>query len=359
MAQPVCPLPDSTGPAWPAARLGLGVPPGHSGRAFPSTPALESLWNRFVAVSPAMTEVLGAVLLHAPSRKPLLLVGATGTGKTTVAELVHAASGRSGGCCAHTVGELDPNLERSELLGHERGAFTGATSRRIGWLEEAGVGTLLLDDFHHMRRDTQVLLLRALDRGVFRRLGSMRDILVNCRVIIGFGEPPEALVRQGKLLPELFYRLGFSAILIPALEERREEIGPLALYFLAQAPAETGLGDGPARFAPGVLAMLEAGRYPGNVRELRLIVEGAYERARGEEAIREEHLPAHVRVPPVYRRWGNVANNRRAVQWALGKTGGDVGEAAALLGVHRNTVSALRWGLAAEGGSGSRGADHQ
>lgn len=144
------------------------------------------------------------------ARTPLLLVAATGTGKTTVAELIHSLSGRVGVLTAHTAGEFDRSLERSQIFGHDRGAFTGAAGRHIGVLEEAGDGTLLLDDFHHLRCSTQTLLLRVLDRGAFRRLGGSRDLPLPCRLIIGLAERPDVLVERGRLLAELRFRLGYS-----------------------------------------------------------------------------------------------------------------------------------------------------
>jgi len=160
-----------------------------------------------------MASVYALIHRYARAHTPLLLVGATGTGKTTVAELVHALGGRAGPFVAHTARELDPNLERSQLFGHERGAFTGAGERHVGWLEEAGAGTLLLDDFHHLRRGSQMALLRALDRGAFRPLNARRDLAMRCRLIVGLEDRPEALLGRGRLMAELPYRWsGRSAI---------------------------------------------------------------------------------------------------------------------------------------------------
>jgi hypothetical protein len=223
---------------------------------------LQHVVNCFVAVGPAMAHVYALVQRYAPARTPLLLVGATGTGKTTVAELVHALGGRAGPFVAHTARELDPNLERSQLFGHEKGAFTGAGERHVGWLEEAGAGTLLLDDFHHVRRGSQMALLRALDRGAYRPLNARRDLPMRCRVIVGLEDGPDALLAQGRLIAELRYRLGFCEIGIPPLRERREEIASLAQRFLELCAGETGMPPGPTRFAPDVIPLLECPGVP-------------------------------------------------------------------------------------------------
>ena len=191
------------------------------------SPGLLKLLQGFIATAPAMVDVLERVEWYARANTLVVLVGAPGTGKTTLAELIHAASGRRL-FTTHTAREFDPNLERSQLFGHEAGAFTGAHSRHVGLLEEAADGTLLLDDFHHLRRSTQMLLLRALGAGQFRRVGGSRDLPLCCRVLVGMTRAPDVLVRNRTLIPELRSRLGFSIIRIPRLEERVEDIPLLA-----------------------------------------------------------------------------------------------------------------------------------
>jgi two-component system response regulator GlrR len=305
-------------------------------------PHVKPLVDAFVAVGPAMAYVYALIHRYARARTPLLLLGATGTGKTTVAELAHALSERAGPFVAHTARELDPNLERSQLFGHERGAFTGASDRHVGWLEEAGDGTLLLDDFHHLRRGSQMALLRALDRGAFRPLNARRDLAMRCRVIVGLEDRPEALLEQGRLIAELRYRLGFCEIRLPALTERREEIASLALRFLKRCPNETGVSGGPMRFAPDVIPLLEAGTYPGNVRELKAIVVAAYLNAEGAEKVRIEHLPECARRALTFEPRASHERQRDLVGWALWHSRGNISEAAKLVGAHRNTVARLR-----------------
>jgi two-component system C4-dicarboxylate transport response regulator DctD len=291
----------------------------------------------FVAISPAMAVVLRAVDCYARARTPLVLVGATGTGKTTLAKLIHALSGRSGPFTAHTAGEFDPNLERSQIFGHERGAFTNALSRHLGILEEGGEGTLLLDDFHHVPRSTQTLLLRALDGGAFRRVGGSRDLPVRCRMIIGLAEPPDILVDRGTLLAELRFRLGYSLIRLPPLEERRDDIPTLAQRFLERCPAETG-EPGPGHLTPEVLAVFGAAVWPGNLRQLEMVVRDAYLRARRGAAVRLEHLSDLVSLPARFERRGDPRSNAAAIRAALVTTQGDVAQTARLLHTARSTV---------------------
>lgn len=296
-----------------------------------------TLLDGFVAHSAAMTEVLRGIDCYARARTPVVLVGATGTGKTTVAELIHGLSRRSGMLSAHTAGEFDRGLEQSQVFGHDQGAFTGALGRHVGILEAAGQGTLLLDDFHHLRRSTQTLLLRVLDRGAFRRLGGSRDLPLQCRLIVGLAEPPDVLVQRGTLLAELRHRLGYSIIRLPPLDERRDDIAVLALRFLARCPDETG-DPGPTRFAPEVVAFLQAAEWPGNVRQLAMVVRDAYLRARHRDAVRLEDLSDLVHLPVRFARRGDPAANARAVRLALDVSRGHVGLAAKVLRTSRHTI---------------------
>jgi DNA-binding NtrC family response regulator len=304
-------------------------------------PDSETLLTHFVATTPTMLEVLAGVHRYARAATPVLLVGATGTGKTTVAELLHAASGRSGPFRAHTAGEFDPQLERSQLFGHERGAFTDAVGRHMGVLEESAEGTLLLDDFHHCRHATQTLLLRVLDRGRFRRLGSSRDLPLRCRVVIGLSDPPDQLVQRGVLLEELRFRLGYSVITLPRLVDRREDIPALAYRFLARCPHDTGQ-PGPTCLAPEAAFVLQAADWPGNLRQLAMVIREAYLRAHAAITLGVDHLADLLVLSAPFRRWGDGYANADAVHWALTATRGRVKEAAKLLRAARSTVYTYR-----------------
>jgi DNA-binding NtrC family response regulator len=291
----------------------------------------------FVATSSVMLDVLAQVECYAPARTPIILVGLTGTGKTRTAEVVHELSGRAGPLLSHSAGEFDPHLERSQIFGHARGAFTGAVVRQIGLLESAGDGTLLLDDFHHVTASTQITLLRALDRGAFRALGTTDDRLVRCRLVIGLTETPEALARRGVLLEELRFRLGCSIVLLPSLEQRRDDIPALALTFLSRCPGETGK-MGPHRLAPEVVAVLQAASWPGNLRQLQMVVRDAYLRAGRSEVVRLRHVSSLVSLTNQFLRHGDPTANATAVRLALEATGGSVRDAAKLLHTSRTTI---------------------
>jgi len=300
-----------------------------------------TLIQSFVAHSIAMVDVLRGVDRYARARTPLTLVGASGTGKTALAELIHAVSGRSGAFSAHTAREFDPGLERSQIFGHERGAFTGAVDHRSGVLEEAAEGTLLLDDFHYLRRSTQTLFLRALDRGVFRRLGGSRDLPVRCRVIVGLIEALDTLVERKRLLAELRFRLGYSLIRVPPLAERRDDIPALADHFLRSCPEVTGTA-GPMRFAPAVVSVLQTADWPGNVRQLGMVIREAYLRAQGSPVLRLEHVADLVAWPVRFARRGGAQVNLQAIELALDATHGNVEAAAKLLHTTRSTVYRYR-----------------
>jgi DNA-binding NtrC family response regulator len=291
----------------------------------------------FVAEAPAMIAVLRRMEWYARARTPVMLVGAPGTGKTTVAGLVHALSARRGPLVSCSALELDPELERSQLFGHEVGAFTGARTRHIGLFEEAAGGTLLLDDFHHLRQTTQKVLLRVLDTGGFRRLGASRDLPLDARLVVGLTVDPDFLARRGRLLPELRSRLGYSVIRLPRLEERREDIPHLSQCLLDRCPAETGR-PGPTRIAPDVLAVFQRARWPFNVRGLRMTIREGYLRAAEDAVLGLKHVCDLVAWPERFEARGSASRNTRVIAHALAATGGDAEAAAALVRASRSTV---------------------
>lgn len=309
-----------------------------------------------VALAPATLEALRLITVYAPAETPVVLVGATGTGKSYFARLLHELSGRRGPFEDMGAGELDEHLARDQLFGHRRGGFTGAVGDRLGLIRAAGSGTVLLDDFHLAPRWLQYALLRLFDRGAFKPVGVDRDGVAGCRLVVGIGDDPDRLVAQGELLADLRYRLGHCFVRLPELVQRREEIAAFAHRFLAEAPGRTKVLGGPREFASGVTGLLEAGAWPGNLRDLREAVHRAYVHARGSQRaeIMVEDLPEEARVSIRYDRRGDLDTKLRLVRWALWRTGGHVGRAAELIGAHRNTVGALMERLRIErGGSGA------
>lgn len=302
-----------------------------------------SLLRSAVILSPAMVDAVDMLRRFAPAKTPVVLVGESGTGKTFFARALHEMSGRDGELTYMTAGRLRPGLAESDLYGHVRGSFTGAIKSRPGLFTRAGTGTLLFDDFHLLHRSVQYMLLGPFDTGEYLPVGADRPLPVGCRLVVGMGEHPDALVERKRLLKDLRYRLEHCVVCLPRLEERREEIALLACRFLEQAPIRTGVAGGPTRLAPEVIQALEGAKWPGNLRDLRGAVNRAYEHAgTGSSEVRLENLEAQYQIPLKFERRGDHATQLRVVSWALWKTRDRVRESAKLIGAHANTVGKLR-----------------
>jgi DNA-binding NtrC family response regulator len=306
-------------------------------------PHLLTLVASMVACSSSMIGAIRCARSFAKSGDPIVIVGPTGTGKSRLARQVHLWSGRAGRLAELSARELCGSLAYDQLFGHERGAFTDAVGRHHGVFAEAGAGTVLLDDAHLLDRQSQMLLLRALDTGAYRPLGTDREVPIGSRLIVGTQRALDDLVADDVLLPDLRYRLGFFEIRLDPLAQRREDIGPLAAAFLKGSVGDED--DGPAMsITPDVLAVLEAAPWPGNVRELEYVMRYARWMAQeaGARQLEVEHLPAHLRVGLQFDPLSDRATKERLVAWALRRTNGHVGRAAELIHAHRNTVATLR-----------------
>ncbi len=241
-----------------------------------------------VTQSPLMQAVFRDAAVIAPSETRILITGESGVGKEIVADIVHAWSRRSAGpmvkvnCAA-----IPENLLESELFGHEKGAFTGAVQRRIGRFEEAIGGTIFLDEIGELPSPLQAKLLRIINDGTFRRIGSAHDLKTDARVLAATNRDLESQIAAGKFREDLFYRLNVMEIHIPPLRERPEDILPLATQFIGQFSRQK------PRFSATVAAGLTRYRWPGNVRELRNAMERAALLSRG-EIVLPEHLPARI-----------------------------------------------------------------
>ena len=230
--------------------------------------------RRLLGASQPMRQVMQLIDSAATTRATVLLSGESGTGKELVARAIHESSDRRNeafitlNCAA-----LPPGLIESALLGHERGAFTGAFKRVIGAFERAHGGTILLDEITEMRLDLQAKLLRVLQEQEFERVGGTTPIKVDARVIATTNRGIEEEVGAGRFRQDLYYRIKVLSIALPALRDRREDIPLLAAQFAARAAADLGKRiDG---FSPAATALLEGNDWPGNVRELQHAVERA------------------------------------------------------------------------------------
>jgi two-component system nitrogen regulation response regulator GlnG len=245
-----------------------------------------------VGRSEPMQQVFKLIGQLAASDATALITGESGTGKELVARAIYHHSNRSQQpFLAVNCAAIPEQLLESELFGHERGAFTGATMQRIGKFEQCNHGTLFLDEIGDMTPATQTKILRVLQSGTFERVGGNQPIKVDVRIIAATNKPLEQAVAARQFREDLFYRLNVVRIHIPPLRERREDIRLLVNYFLAKF-AKDQPGQ-PRSVAPGVLKALEKYHWPGNVRELENIVQRALVMSKG-EAILLTDLPAEI-----------------------------------------------------------------
>lgn len=241
-----------------------------------------------VTQSPLMRAVFADVAVIAPAETRVLITGESGVGKEVIADVIHGWSARARGplvkvnCAA-----IPENLLESELFGHEKGSFTGAVQQRIGRFEEAHGGTIFLDEIAELPPPLQAKLLRIINDGTFRRIGSGRDLRSDARVLAATNRDLEAQITTGHFREDLFYRLNVMEIHIPPLRERPEDILPLATHFIGQFSRQK------SRFSATVAAGLARYRWPGNVRELRNAMERAALLSRG-EIVLPEHLPTRI-----------------------------------------------------------------
>ena len=247
-----------------------------------------------VGRSAVMQEVFRTVEQLAQSPATVLLTGESGTGKELAARAIHDLSPRADGpFVAVNCGAIPHDLMESELFGHERGAFTGASDRRIGRFEAASGGTLLLDEIGDLEPKTQVKLLRALQERVVERVGSSSPIPVDVRVLAATHRDLEEEVAAGRFRSDLFYRINVVPLRLPPLRERREDVALLAEAFLVQRAERAG-GAQPASLTDRARAALDDYAWPGNVRELENAIEHGLALC-GDGEIDLVHLPIAIR----------------------------------------------------------------
>lgn len=323
----------------------------------------QQLHTEIIGEAPAMQEVFRAIGRLARSNITVLINGESGTGKELVAHALHRHSPRKDApFIALNMAAIPRDLMESELFGHERGAFTGAQTRRVGRFEQADGGTLFLDEIGDMPAELQTRLLRVLADGEFYRVGGHEPVKVDVRIIAATHQNLEQLVNQGRFREDLFHRLNVIRIHIPSLRERREDIGLLMGHFLGLAAAE--LGVEPKQLRPETLDELEQLPWPGNVRQLENTARWLTVMALGQE-IHPEDLPPELHQDSAgqvdardwrseLRRWSQrrlgqgasalldeatPAFERVMIEVALEQTGGRRQDAARLLGWGRNTLT--------------------
>jgi len=237
-------------------------------------------FNGIVGHSAKLLDVLGRVKLVAPSKATILIEGESGTGKELVAQAIHQASQRSRApFVAVHCAALSESLLESEIFGHERGSFTGATERRIGRFESADSGTLFLDEIGEISASTQVKLLRFLETKSIERVGGSKPLALDVRLVAATNRGLEQMVRSGKFREDLFFRLNVVRIGMPALRERAEDVPLLLAHFNKIFSEENGVEL--LTIEPGAMRYLQAYPWPGNIRELRNFMENAVVLRRG------------------------------------------------------------------------------
>lgn len=296
-----------------------------------------------IGAAPCMLELKRTIAQIAPSDVTVLILGETGTGKEVAARMVHLSSRRAGGrFLAINCGAFNEELLESELFGHEQGAFSGATRQRKGLFEAAEGGTLFLDEVGEMSLAMQVKLLRAVQERIIRRVGGTADIAVDVRLVAATNKNLRTEVEEGRFRQDLFYRLNVLTLRMPSLVERREDLALLAHYFVDRAARDAGR-QAPA-ISPEVIEILERYAFPGNVRELRNIMERAVVFCTGDE-LRTAHLPSELAEAP---RHVTRAGERQPmtlqdcekeqIAWTLRYAGENRTQAAKLLGIDRASL---------------------
>jgi len=290
-----------------------------------------------VGESPAIVKIRKLVERIAPTTATVLITGESGTGKEVIARAVHALSAKANGpFTAVNLGAIPDTLLESELFGYEKGAFTGATVRKIGMFELATSGTLFLDEIGDLPLHLQVKLLRVLQERKIQRLGGLQAIPVDARVIAATNRHLEERVAEGQFREDLFYRLNVVRIEVPPLAEHREDIPYLVGHLIDRLGARAGRRI--SEVAPEAMEKLVAYDYPGNVRELENIVERAIIFAdSGSIGPSDIDLPDRPAVRPP-RPATLKSSERQAIVEALARWEGNRTKAAEALGISRRTL---------------------
>lgn len=300
-------------------------------------------FERFIGGSPAMQTVYRQIQQVAPTNIPILLLGETGTGKDLAAQAIHRLSPkREGHYMPVNLGALPSELVASELFGHEKGSFTGASQQHKGVFETASDGTVFLDEIESIDNKVQISLLRLIEEKKFTRLGGRRSMRTDTRIIAASNEDLEQLVNRGKFREDLFFRLDVFRIVLPPLRNRISDIPLITEELVARFNHE--LNKNIIRIRPECITALEEYEWPGNVRELKNVIQRAVLVCEGEE-IGQEHLPVRLQqksedpsrlVVEVGKSLDEV--EKQLIQKTLSHTNNNRKKAAELLGITRRAL---------------------
>ena len=297
-----------------------------------------------VGQSPAMVEVYKLMARVAASNATVLIQGESGTGKEVVARAIHLHGPKaSGAFVAVNCAAIPENLLESELFGHEKGAFTGAVTRKIGRFEQAGGGTLFLDEVADMSLALQAKILRAVQEREIERVGGTETVAVDVRLIAATNRDLKDAIQQGRFREDLYYRLAVVTIQLPKLGDRGDDLVLLTAFFVRQFAQRYAK---PIRaFSDRALELLRGHAWVGNVRELRNVIERAVIVA-SDDTLRVEHLPDEFRGEeatladrPQGAPLTLAEHEARHIARVLTQTNGQIGAAAEILGIHRNTLT--------------------
>jgi len=299
--------------------------------------------NQIIGKSNATLEVLKDIARVAKTPVTVLIEGETGTGKELVARTIHQHCAPSEPFVAINCAAQVSNLLESELFGHERGAFTGAVQRKLGKLEFAGNGTVFLDEIGELPLEIQAKFLRVLQEKQFQRVGGLKDVSFNARVLAATNRNIESMVKAGSFREDLYFRLKVFVIRVPPLRERPEDIVPLAEYFISRTNRE--LNRNVTRIPMEYIKTIKAYDWPGNVRELENVLRRAMILSRSEVLELDEcwfqrteatHTPASPTEHSELKSLNSM--EKEHIMKVLNHTGGNYGEACKILGITRPTL---------------------
>jgi transcriptional regulator with GAF, ATPase, and Fis domain len=314
-------------------------------------PARTQTFEGILSGCSEMQKIFGVVEKVAKTRSTVLVLGESGTGKELIARAIHAVSGRAGRLVPVNCGAIPEDILESELFGHEKGAFTGAVSSRIGRFQLADNGTIFLDEIGEMSPKLQVKLLRVLQERKVDPVGSTRSVDVDVRVIAATNKDLAEEVKAGRFREDLFYRLQVVPVTLPALREREGDIELLAQHFLRRQADELSRPE--LSFSDEALRTLSSYSWPGNIRELENLVERLAILCDG-ESISSDQLPDFIKgarsttliqredfvLPMLGVNFNALVDDyeNKLIATALAQTGGNKKAAAKLLGLNRTTL---------------------